>query len=125
MTITRRMTAFWASLALTAGMFLTNGSACARALAGVQGDVNGDGEFSLVDVVCLQRWLHGEDESLADWKAGDLNEDDLLDVFDLGLVKYTLIHGQMPEEFDLSVLPEYSGMAWIVVGDNTPDFSDL
>ncbi len=58
----------------------------------VAGDVNADGEFSILDVVLMQKWLLTvPDTELADWKAGDLCEDDRLDVFDLCLMKRALI----------------------------------
>ncbi len=56
------------------------------------GDVNADGNFSIADVVILQRWLLAvPDVNLADWKAGDLCKDDVLNVFDLCVMKRMLI----------------------------------
>ena len=50
----------------------------------VIGDINADGEFSVADLVLLQKWLLAvPDTTLADRKAGDLCEDGILDVFDL------------------------------------------
>lgn len=58
----------------------------------VTGDVNKDGEFSVADVVLLQKWLlAAPDAKLDDWKAADLYEDDRLDVFDLCLMRRMLI----------------------------------
>ena len=58
----------------------------------LQGDVNNDGEFTVSDVVLLQKWLLADpDVKLANWKAADLCEDDRLDVFDLCLMKRMLI----------------------------------
>lgn len=58
----------------------------------VRGDVNADGEFTVADVVVLQKWLLCvPDTALADWKAGDLCKDNRLDVFDLCLMKRMLI----------------------------------
>ncbi|MDE5853932.1 MAG: hypothetical protein K2H19_02580 [Ruminococcus sp.] len=48
----------------------------------VKGDVNADGEFTVADLVMMQRWLLGEDK-LTDWKAGDLCKDEKIDVYDL------------------------------------------
>lgn len=43
----------------------------------VADDVNADSEFNIADVVLLQKWLLAvPDTKLADWKAGDLCEDD-------------------------------------------------
>ncbi len=58
----------------------------------VAGDVNNDGAFTIVDVVMLQKWLlAAPDVSLSNWKAGDLCVDDVLNVFDLCLMKRKLI----------------------------------
>ncbi|MBR4510283.1 MAG: hypothetical protein IKP25_06350 [Ruminococcus sp.] len=58
----------------------------------VRGDVNADGELSIADMVLLQKWLLSKpDTELADWKAGDLCEDDRLDVFDLCLMRKKLV----------------------------------
>ena len=58
----------------------------------VKGDVNADGVFNISDVVIMQKWLLAvPDAKLADWKAGDLCEDDRLNVFDLCLMKRELI----------------------------------
>ena len=60
--------------------------------AAIRGDVNADGKFDVADVVLLQKWLLAvPDTHLADWKAGDLCEDDRLDVFDLCLMKRELL----------------------------------
>ena len=58
----------------------------------ISGDVNADGVFDTSDVVLLQKWLLAiPGTELADWKAGDLYEDDMLDAFDLSLMKRKLI----------------------------------
>ena len=58
----------------------------------VIGDVNCDGKFNIADVVLLQKWILAlPDANLSDWKAGDLCEDDRLDVFDLCMMKKELI----------------------------------
>lgn len=62
----------------------------------VKGDVNADGVFNISDVVAMQKWLLAvPDVKLADWKAGDLYEDDILDVFDLCLMKRELIEQKL------------------------------
>ena len=56
------------------------------------GDCTGDGEFDVLDVVALQKWLLAcEDTGLTDWQAADLCQDDVLDVFDLGMMKRHLL----------------------------------
>ncbi len=58
----------------------------------IQGDVNADGQFTVADVIALQKWLLAvPDVKLADWKAADLCEDDVLNVFDLCVMKRMLI----------------------------------
>ncbi len=58
----------------------------------VRGDINADGIFSIADVVALQKWLLcAPDAEITDWKAGDLYEDECLNVFDLCLMKRELI----------------------------------
>jgi len=60
--------------------------------AAVAGDVNADGEFNIADAISLQKWLLAvTDTHLADWNAGDLCDDNVLDVFDLCLMKKKLI----------------------------------
>lgn len=60
--------------------------------AAVEGDVNGDGVFNVADAACLQKWLLADpDASLADWTAGDLNEDDSLNAMDLCRMKQMLL----------------------------------
>jgi len=62
----------------------------------VKGDVNADGVFNISDALVLQKWLLAvPDVKLADWKAGDLYEDDILDVFDLCLMKRELIEQKL------------------------------
>ncbi len=56
----------------------------------VVGDVNADGEFSIADVVMMQKWLLGSG-SLTDWEAGDVYDDTRINVFDLCLMKKLLI----------------------------------
>ncbi len=58
----------------------------------VLGDVNGDGQLNVADVVLLQRWLLAvPDTMLADWQAGDLCRDGLLNGADLAAVKAILV----------------------------------
>ena len=62
----------------------------------VIGDVNADGAFNIADVVLLQKWLIAvPNVVLIDWKAGDLCEDDRLNVFDLCLMKSTLMEQRL------------------------------
>lgn len=50
----------------------------------VPGDVSGDGDFNVSDLLLLQKWLLGVPEThLANWRAGDLCNDERLDTSDL------------------------------------------
>ena len=56
------------------------------------GDVNGDGEFGVMDVIQIQKWLLGVSGSkLKDWRAAEYNKDGIIDVFDLALMKRALL----------------------------------
>ncbi|MDE6670860.1 MAG: leucine-rich repeat protein [Ruminococcus sp.] len=56
------------------------------------GDMNGDNEFNISDVVMFQKYLlGGTDTEITDWKQADLNSDGVLDVFDLVLMRKKLI----------------------------------
>ncbi|MGN0621078.1 MAG: carbohydrate-binding protein, partial [Porcipelethomonas sp.] len=56
----------------------------------IKGNVNADGEFSAADIVMMQKWLLGGGE-LTDWKAGDLCKDEIINVYDLCLMRRLLI----------------------------------
>lgn len=57
----------------------------------IAGDVNLDNEFSVADVILLQKWLLGvPDAELENWKAADLCKDGTLNAFDLCLMKQEL-----------------------------------
>lgn len=58
----------------------------------IDGDSNDDGNFSIADVVMLQKYLFSE-ESMCERQgyASDLNSDDIIDIFDLCLSKQKLI----------------------------------
>lgn len=58
----------------------------------VQGDVNGDDAFNIADAVTLQKWLIENKTVIANWQAGDLNKDQILDIFDLCLMKCELLN---------------------------------
>lgn len=59
----------------------------------IEGDVNNDGVFNIADAVLLQKWLLAvPDTHLADWKAADLYDDSILDVFDLCFMRRKLIY---------------------------------
>ncbi len=56
----------------------------------VIGDVNKDGKFNIADVVNMQNYLLDKD-SLLNYEAGDINSDNIIDVFDLCYMKKMLV----------------------------------
>ncbi|MBQ8515919.1 MAG: RICIN domain-containing protein [Ruminococcus sp.] len=56
----------------------------------IQGDVNADGAFSMMDIVMMQKYLLNMN-SLTDIQAGDVNADSHINVFDLALMKKELL----------------------------------
>ncbi len=59
---------------------------------GYRCDLNGDGEFTVADLVMLQKWLLATpDITIPYWTAGDLTADHTLDIFDLTLLKQAII----------------------------------
>ncbi|NLT08577.1 MAG: hypothetical protein GXY08_03650 [Ruminococcus sp.] len=59
--------------------------------AEANGDVNDDGEFNVADAVLLQKWLLAVPNThLVDWKAADFCNDNVLNAFDLCLMKQEL-----------------------------------
>lgn len=54
------------------------------------GDVNCDGNFSVIDVVALQKWLLGKG-NLDCWQNADLTQDGIINIFDLCFMKRKLI----------------------------------
>ncbi len=59
--------------------------------AEVIGDCNNDGELSVADAVMLQSWILGKSKELTNWKAADLCEDSIIDVFDMVKMRQLLI----------------------------------
>ncbi len=58
----------------------------------IDGDCNNDGQFSVADVVILQKWLFNDETELTNWQSADLDEDGTINVFDLCLMKQKLIN---------------------------------
>ena len=57
----------------------------------ISGDCNNDGEFTIADTIMLQRWLLADSTKLTNWKGADLNQDGVIDGFDLALLKHLLL----------------------------------
>ncbi|MDE6833918.1 MAG: dockerin type I repeat-containing protein [Ruminococcus sp.] len=56
-----------------------------------KGDVNKDGQLNVADAVVLQKWLLGDGDSLGCWQNADICDDNRIDVFDICLIKSTLL----------------------------------
>ena len=53
--------------------------------------MNNDGEYTVADIVLLQKWILAvKDTKLENWKAADLNNDNVLDSFDLVMMRKLL-----------------------------------
>ncbi|MDE6777294.1 MAG: dockerin type I repeat-containing protein, partial [Oscillospiraceae bacterium] len=50
------------------------------------GDANKDGEFNILDMIVLQKWLLGAGD-LPNWQAVDFNQDGMITIFDFVLAK--------------------------------------
>ncbi|MBE6850658.1 MAG: hypothetical protein E7504_02805 [Ruminococcus sp.] len=69
-------------------LFVSDGTADEKII----GDVNVDGVFNVADVVALQKWLICTPNAvLTDWQAADMCDDEIIDVFDLCLMKCELL----------------------------------
>ncbi|MBR3630081.1 MAG: leucine-rich repeat protein [Oscillospiraceae bacterium] len=59
----------------------------------VEGDVDGDGALSAADLVALQKWLLAvPGATLKNNDAADMDKNDIIDIFDLGLLKRALLN---------------------------------
>lgn len=67
----------------------------------LKGDVDGSGRFELLDIVAMQKYLLGIGK-LKDADAADMDEDGVLDIFDLALMKRKMLAGRAPEETEWS-----------------------
>ncbi|MDE6707023.1 MAG: dockerin type I repeat-containing protein, partial [Oscillospiraceae bacterium] len=70
------------------------------------GDVNVDGEFNVLDVVVLQKWLHGK-SNLDCWQNADFTDDGIINIFDLCLMKNNLINNTNSKYIDEFIPYEY------------------
>ena len=75
------------------------------------GDANDDGKFNVADVVLFQKWLLGSaDAKLINWKAADFCNDNVLNVFDLCLMRKALIQTiNMPLSLSITETGGYAG----------------
>ncbi|MDO4862786.1 MAG: pectate lyase [Ruminococcus sp.] len=94
--------------------------------AAISGDVNGDGDFTVADIVLFQKWLLAAPNSaLSSWQAADLCRDGRLDTFDLTAMRQELVKKTASAEIKPvtaniyeSADFQFSGKVYIV-GDST------
>ena len=86
------------------------------------GDINDDDEFNVADLVLLQKWLLGSaDAKLINWKAADFCNDNVLNVFDLCLMRKALIQPiNIPVSLSITKTGGYAGVhiVWKVYKDD-------
>ncbi len=88
----------------------------------VKGDVDADGDADAADVKALQDYLLCRVDTLPDWQAGDLIEDDKLDGFDLAALKRLVGGGQAttePTTEPTDAVPELTNCKLIVPVEGT------
>lgn len=91
----------------------------------VKGDVDGDGSFTVSDVVLLEKWLlNSADAELENWETGDFCEDNKLDVFDLCLMKKALAESGNHLKFTEETDQFFSGYTNQVSKKTSPDVID-
>ena len=147
--------------------FAVIGASSLLASASYQCDINKDGNFDVLDIIVMQKFLLGYSVDIQNKKSLDINEDGCIDIFDLGLMKREWIvnhqgNTQQPttvpteeitkeiteapttesetglpateptsipkvaDSFTLEDIPPFDGEnAFYIIGDNTPDVSDL
>lgn len=71
----------------------------------VSGNINSDYEFNIADAVTLHNWLLGKpDSGLKNWEQADFNLDSRLDVFDLCLMRKSLVSREENAPVSLSIV---------------------
>ena len=71
----------------------------------IRGDVNADGALTIADAVMFQKWLLCAGD-ITDWQAGDLYEDEKLNVFDLCIMKRELLSETTKNYVDVTTIDE-------------------
>ena len=72
----------------------TDSAAIPEELIGIAtqfGDVNFDQSISMTDAIQLQRFLLGNSSKLGNWKNADLDENNVIDIFDLAVLKRQIL----------------------------------
>ncbi|MDE5570119.1 MAG: right-handed parallel beta-helix repeat-containing protein [Ruminococcus sp.] len=85
MNLIKKISSFIIASLLVSALNINN-MADAFIIDNINGDVNADGEVTVADAIMMQNFLVGNG-SLIDWKAGDFNSDDRIDVFDFCILR--------------------------------------
>ena len=56
----------------------------------IKGDLNGDGKVNIADAVLMNKFIFGENPEIPEWKSADLNDDNVVDSFDMCLIRKIL-----------------------------------
>lgn len=72
-----------------------------------KGDLNSDGYFNIADLVILQNWILQNTDTVPEyWQASDFLKDDILDSFDLCLMRRELLSASTKNYVDVSTVEE-------------------
>ncbi len=107
----RIISVFTASMMISSlcGISVTASETESKSISGVSGDVNSDGKFNIADVIVLHNWLLSRPENdMKIWRNADLCQDNILDVFDLCMMKQKLISQTTSNCIDVSTSEELS-----------------
>ena len=58
---------------------------------GISGDADDDGSLGVTDVIALQKWLHARPDVSINSDLADLDENGIINIFDLCLLKRKLL----------------------------------
>ncbi len=95
----------WRIFSLILAIALTTASASVSAATETAGDVNGDGQCTVADVILLQKYLL-QLENPSNIHNGDLTKDGKVDAFDLGMMKRLLLSESDDNYVDVSTIDE-------------------
>lgn len=72
-----------------------------------KGDLNSDGYFNIADLVTLQNWILQNTDTFPEyWQSADFSPDDILDAFDLCLMRRELLSASTKNYVDVSTVEE-------------------
>lgn len=57
----------------------------------IKGDLNSDGKVNIADAVLMNKFILGENPEIPEWKSADLNDDNVVDSFDMCLIRRMII----------------------------------